>query len=234
MLIYSRCSLPRILGLPMHIPPRQSSNRRSRHAPLLSLHLPVETVSSHWTSERLSFTHLGTFLSRVKGDVHTYQRLPNLSYARLPSLHSLNTSMSDRPPATASSSNFKVIFEKALKGIQKNDPTRSYRSSPLQPAPSMRLSRGHSTILQNQVDQFIQSRSGDERLKKWLDPTINVLYAFSGTLGEGVGLVNVNYLRGCIPLIPSTGFLSRQSDFCWCWCPPLGKCPRLFTRARLL
>jgi hypothetical protein len=26
-------------------------------------------------------------------------------------------------------------------------------------------------------------------LTKWLDPTINVLYAFSGTLGAGVSLV---------------------------------------------
>ncbi|KAH8980416.1 hypothetical protein EDB92DRAFT_1820571 [Lactarius akahatsu] len=48
------------------------------------------------------------------------------------------------------------------------------------------------TILQEQVDQFKQSRSADERLHKWLDPTINVLYAFSQTLGEGVGLVNIN------------------------------------------
>ncbi|KAH9022031.1 hypothetical protein EDB84DRAFT_1678531 [Lactarius hengduanensis] len=44
-------------------------------------------------------------------------------------------------------------------------------------------------ILQEQVDRFEQSRSADERLHKWLDPTINVLYAFSQTLGEGIGLV---------------------------------------------
>ncbi|KAH9008648.1 hypothetical protein EDB84DRAFT_1571881 [Lactarius hengduanensis] len=38
--------------------------------------------------------------------------------------------------------------------------------------------------------QFDPSRTaGDDRLKKWLVPTIDVLYAFSGTLSEGVALV---------------------------------------------
>ncbi|KAH9055254.1 hypothetical protein EDB87DRAFT_1834354 [Lactarius vividus] len=45
------------------------------------------------------------------------------------------------------------------------------------------------TVLQDQVQEFEQSRSVDERLTKWLDPTVNVLYAFSAMLGEGVGLV---------------------------------------------
>ncbi|KAH8977714.1 hypothetical protein EDB92DRAFT_1808292, partial [Lactarius akahatsu] len=43
-------------------------------------------------------------------------------------------------------------------------------------------------ILRTQVRAFDQSQSADERLTKWLDPTVNVLYAFSATLGEGVGL----------------------------------------------
>lgn len=34
--------------------------------------------------------------------------------------------------------------------------------------------------------------SGDEKLKKWFVPTVNVLYAFSGTLSQGVALVNLN------------------------------------------
>jgi hypothetical protein len=32
--------------------------------------------------------------------------------------------------------------------------------------------------------------SGDEGLKKWIVPTVNVLYAFSATLSQGVALVN--------------------------------------------
>jgi hypothetical protein len=45
------------------------------------------------------------------------------------------------------------------------------------------------SVLQDLVQQFNQSCSGDERLRNWLDPTVNVLFAFSATLGEGVGLV---------------------------------------------
>lgn len=45
-------------------------------------------------------------------------------------------------------------------------------------------------ILQHQIDQFTQSRRRDERLQSWLSPTINVLHAFTETLGEGIGLVN--------------------------------------------
>ncbi|KAH9037520.1 hypothetical protein EDB85DRAFT_2142480 [Lactarius pseudohatsudake] len=44
-------------------------------------------------------------------------------------------------------------------------------------------------VLKAQVEEFDQSRRDDERLTNWLNPTVNVLYAFSATLGEGVGLV---------------------------------------------
>ena len=102
--------------------------------------------------------------------------------------------MSKTSPATASSSNFQVIFEKALKEYKKT--TGQVRSvnplfGQLQACDSPAAIR---IILQGQVDQFIQSRSGDERLKNWLSPTINVLYAFSATLAGGVGLVMSFYL----------------------------------------
>jgi hypothetical protein len=42
-------------------------------------------------------------------------------------------------------------------------------------------------VLRSQVKK---SSSGDDKLTKWLNPTINVLYAFSSALGTGVGLVN--------------------------------------------
>ena len=43
-----------------------------------------------------------------------------------------------------------------------------------------------------QADQFDQSpMASDDRFKKWLIPTINVLYAFTETLGEGISLVNL-------------------------------------------
>ncbi|KAF8268839.1 hypothetical protein EI94DRAFT_1829277 [Lactarius quietus] len=45
------------------------------------------------------------------------------------------------------------------------------------------------TIFQDQALQFERSRSSDERLRRRLSPTINMLYAFSVTLADGVGLV---------------------------------------------
>jgi hypothetical protein len=44
-------------------------------------------------------------------------------------------------------------------------------------------------VLRDLVQQLDQSRSGNEKLRSWLDPTVNVLFAFSATLGGGVGLV---------------------------------------------
>jgi len=49
------------------------------------------------------------------------------------------------------------------------------------------------SILQDLIQQFDHRCSSDERLTNWLNPTVNVLYAFSSTLGQGVGLVSLNY-----------------------------------------
>ena len=103
--------------------------------------------------------------------------------------------MSKTPSAAeASSSNFELIFEKALKTYKKT--TRQDRTAhpiftQLQACDTPAAIRA---ILQNQVDQFIQSRNSDERLKNWLNPTINVLYAFSATFAGSVGLVMPFYL----------------------------------------
>ncbi|KAI9434794.1 hypothetical protein H4582DRAFT_1881569, partial [Lactarius indigo] len=98
------------------------------------------------------------------------------------------SSSSKTPATTPSSSNFKIIFEKAIKEYNKktkHDLTAHPLATQLQPCDSP---AAILTILQEQVDQFKQSRTADERLHKWLNPTINVLYAFSQTLGEGIGL----------------------------------------------
>ncbi|KAI0275603.1 hypothetical protein BGY98DRAFT_935678 [Russula aff. rugulosa BPL654] len=45
------------------------------------------------------------------------------------------------------------------------------------------------SVLQQQVQELNQSQTCNERLTKWLDPTVNVLYTFSEIIGEGVSLV---------------------------------------------
>ena len=135
------------------------------------------------------------------------------------------------PVATTSSPNFTAIFEKALKAYM-NKTKQDLITHPL----ATRLRECDSpaaivTILQDQIDQFRRSRSRDERLQKWLNPTINVLYAFSATLGQGVGLVNVNR-SVCVSLkFYSAGFPSRPTYFCWRWRPPLGESRHKSTRS---
>jgi len=47
-----------------------------------------------------------------------------------------------------------------------------------------------SNIFRTQARAFSKFRKGDERLMAWLDPMVHILFAFSGTLGEGIGLVS--------------------------------------------
>ncbi|KAF8263828.1 hypothetical protein EI94DRAFT_1806664 [Lactarius quietus] len=44
-------------------------------------------------------------------------------------------------------------------------------------------------VLHDKVNEFNKSRGNNEKLSSWLNPTINILYTFSATLGQGVGLI---------------------------------------------
>ncbi|KAH9013549.1 hypothetical protein EDB84DRAFT_892851 [Lactarius hengduanensis] len=94
-------------------------------------------------------------------------------------------------PATApsdSSSNIEGIFDAALKSYKKrtkNDLKNHDLFKQLETCDSPT-----AILTAFQAALFDPSQTGaDDRLKKWLVPTINVLYAFSGALSEGVALV---------------------------------------------
>ncbi|KAH8982015.1 hypothetical protein EDB86DRAFT_387590 [Lactarius hatsudake] len=93
------------------------------------------------------------------------------------------------PSSTSTSStNFGTIFGAALEGYNKQT-KKDIISHPL--AVQLQSCDSPSAILavlRAQVQAFDQSQVANEKLTKWLDPTVNVLYAFSATLGEGVGL----------------------------------------------
>ena len=96
-----------------------------------------------------------------------------------------------RNHSSSTSSNFQLIFDNALKAYEKrtkNDLLTHPLADQLQScnSPSSIL-----TVLQEQVQELNESQCDNERLTKWLDPTVEVLYALSGTLGEGVGLVSI-------------------------------------------
>ena len=101
--------------------------------------------------------------------------------------------MSQTPSASPSDPNFQAIFNAALEAYKrktKEDIAEHPLADELKPCKSP---KDILAVLQQQVLEFDKSRSADERLK-WLTPTVNVLYTFSATLGEGVGLVSINTL----------------------------------------
>ncbi|KAI0275754.1 hypothetical protein BGY98DRAFT_1178154 [Russula aff. rugulosa BPL654] len=99
--------------------------------------------------------------------------------------------MSNSRPITAgsSSSNFQLIFDNALKVYEKRT-KKDLLAHPL--AAELQYCDSPTKILavlHRQVQGLDQSLSSDDRWTKWLDPTVNVLYMLSETLGEGISLV---------------------------------------------
>ena len=134
-------------------------------------------------------------------------------------------SQASSAPASTSSPNFQSIFSAALKAYEKKT-KKDLIAHPLAAQLQACKSSGDIlAVLQEKVKEFDQSRSADERLSQWLNPTINVLYSFSATIGAGVGLVStVKYT--CLLFLNCyhfTGILARISHLLWYWGTPLGE-----------
>ena len=130
--------------------------------------------------------------------------------------------MSQTQAPAVSSSKFQLIINNAL-DTYRNRTKKDLLTHPL----ATRLQACDTpaailTILREQLHGLDQSQSNAERWSKWLDPTVNVLFAFSATIGAGVGLV---CLRTCNH--PRSAFSYRladifscECDFHWCRRPP--------------
>ena len=99
--------------------------------------------------------------------------------------------MSTEPSTSTSHSNFVSIFNAALEKYKRK--TKSdLASHPLLPAlQSCDSPEAILTVLREQVPAFGQSQNADDRLTKWVAPTVNVIYSFLDALGQGLGLVNI-------------------------------------------
>jgi fungal STAND N-terminal Goodbye domain len=98
--------------------------------------------------------------------------------------------MSHSNPAASSSNHFQLLINNALKTYEKrtrNDLLSHPLATQLQDCNSP---ADILAVLHQQAQGLNQSRSTEDRWTKWLDPTINILYTLSETLGEGVSLVN--------------------------------------------
>jgi hypothetical protein len=98
------------------------------------------------------------------------------------------------PSSSSSSSNFRSVFNASLQAYDNKTKNKLLDHPLAAQLQSCDSPDAVLTVLQDLVQQFDQRRASDERLKNWLNPTVNVLYAFSATLGGGVGLVSLSSL----------------------------------------
>ena len=90
--------------------------------------------------------------------------------------------------------NFQPIFEKALEEYRKKT-GKDLAAHPL--AAEIKACDSPEdilTVLEGKANELNRSQSSDDRLTKWLNPTVKTLNALSATLGEGAGSVSSNLL----------------------------------------
>ena len=96
--------------------------------------------------------------------------------------------------SSSSSSNFQSVLNAALDAYEKKTKSKLLTHPLAAQLQACDSPTAILSVLQSLIQQFDHRRRSDERLTNWLNPTINVLYAFSSTLGQGVGLVSPNQL----------------------------------------
>src|ERR1700761_7764112 len=98
--------------------------------------------------------------------------------------------MLSSPQPSSFTPNFQPIFEKALEEYRKKT-GKDLTTHPLAAEINGSASpQAILTVLEGKANELNQSRGSDERLTKWLNPTVNILNALSATLGEGAGSVS--------------------------------------------
>ena len=106
---------------------------------------------------------------------------------------------------------FRTVFVEAMNAYEKKTKTDLLKHPLASQLQSCNSSTDILALLHGMVNELEESRSHNERLSSWLNPTINVLYAFSATLGQGVGLVSLNWSTHP-RLIDFTDILARKCN----------------------
>jgi hypothetical protein len=100
--------------------------------------------------------------------------------------------MSQTHPNASTTTNFQSVLNAALEAYEKMTKSKLLTHPLAVQVQSCDSPTAILSLLQDLIQQFDRCRSSDERLTNWLTPTVNVLYAFSPTIGQGVGLVSFN------------------------------------------
>jgi hypothetical protein len=98
----------------------------------------------------------------------------------------------DLAPSSSSSSNFQSILNAALELYEKKTNNKLLTHPLAAQLQSCDSPAAILSVLQDLIQKFDQRRHNDERLANCLKPTVNVIYAFSSTLAQGVGPVSLN------------------------------------------
>jgi thiamine kinase-like enzyme len=138
-----------------------------RRASFHIIHHQSDRTRGHSTPSSLPFTSLTSFSTRTMSQTH-----PNAS--------------------SSTSSNFQSVLNAALDAYERKTKGKLLTHSLAAQLQSCDSPTTILSVLQDLIQQFDHHRRSDERLSNWLNPTVNVLYAFSSTLGQGVGLVSLN------------------------------------------
>jgi fungal STAND N-terminal Goodbye domain len=109
--------------------------------------------------------------------------------------------MPQTPAESPARANYQAIFDSALQEYTKKT-RKDLSSNPLfNKLQSCDSPDDIITILRQQIPKFDQSASGsnDDRLTRWLDPTVKVINAFSATISGAVALVGPTVYEGTRP-----------------------------------
>ena len=104
----------------------------------------------------------------------------------------MSTSNQTTDPST---SNFAAIFDAA------SHEYRSLTKKDLATHPLAAAIEGYNSpdsilnVFRKQASTFDKFRKDNDKLMEWLTPIVNILFAFSETLGEGIGLVSFHSVK---------------------------------------
>ena len=100
--------------------------------------------------------------------------------------------MSQTYPNASSSSNFQSVFNAALEAYEKKTKYKLFTHPLAAQLQSCDSPTAILSVLQDMIQQFDPRRSGNQSLTNWLNPTVNVLYAFSAFISQGVSSVSLH------------------------------------------
>ena len=97
--------------------------------------------------------------------------------------------MIQSPSAATSISNYGSIFDSALEVYRKKTKSDLASHPLLTKIESCDCPEAILTMLRGEILGFDEAESRNNRSSTWLNSTVKILYTFSSTIGESVGLV---------------------------------------------